>query len=196
MVKGGLGVGSTYHGLFDIVSMFWAFTFIQSADSPFFRLCILHSIFYLSLTSHCLPFITVVPSTLSSHFLDSSLTVSTSPSAVSLRMVQQRQHSVASGWSRACWEGWRCFLSLWSHASWQNRACKVCAASESHPSSFFVHLHLNSAGLWMPKQLTSQKSSERGCYLLEKQQPLICATVAFSFVLVGEGLMRAIIRAI
>lgn len=196
VVKGGLGVGSTYHGLFDIVSMFWAFTFIQSADSPFFRLCILHSIFYLSLTSHCLPFITVVPSTLSSHFLDSSLTVSTSPSAVSLRMVQQRQHSVASGWSRACREGWRCFLSLWSHASWQNRACKVCAASESHPSSFFVHLHLNSAGLWMPKQLTSQKSSERGCYLLEKQQPLICATVAFSFVLVGEGLMRAIIRAI
>lgn len=112
VVKGGLGVGSTYHGLFDIVSMFWAFTFIQSADSPFFRLCILHSIFYLSLTSHCLPFITVVPSTLSSHFLDSSLTVSTSPSAVSLRMVQQRQHSVASGWSRACREGWRCFLSL------------------------------------------------------------------------------------
>lgn len=172
------------------------FTFIQSADSPFFRLRILHSIFYPSLISHCLPFITVVPSTLSSHFLDSSLTVCTSPSAVSLRMVQQRQHSVASGWPRACREGWRCFLSLWSHASWQNRACKVCAASESHPSSFFVHLHLNSAGLWMPKQLTSQRSSERGCYLLEKQRPLICATVAFSFVLVGEGLMRAIIRAI
>lgn len=174
----------------------FGFSLLYSLLTPHFFVSASYTIFYPSLTSHCLPFITVVPSTLSSHFLDSSLTVSTSPSAVSLRMVQQRQHSVASGWSRACREGWRCFLSLWSHASWQNRACKVCAASESHPSLFFVHLHLNSAGLWMPKQLTSQKSSERGCYLLEKQQPLICATVAFSFVLVGEGLMRVIIRAI
>lgn len=100
-------------------------------------------------------------------------------------MVQQRQHSVASGWSRACREGWRRFLSLWSHASWQNRACKVCATSKSHPFSFFVHLHLNSAGLWLPKQFTSQKSTERSCYLLDNQRLLIYATVAFSFVLIG-----------
>lgn len=51
-------------------------------------------------------------------------------------------------------EGWRRFQS---RASWQNRACKICAASRSHPSSFFVHLHLNSACLWIWKQLRSQR---------------------------------------
>ncbi len=47
----------------------------------------------------------------------------------------------------------------------RKRACKAHAASRSHPSSFFVHLHLNSACLRMPKQLTSPQSAERGVTL-------------------------------
>lgn len=101
--------------------------------------------------------------------------------------VQQRQRSVPSGWSRAPPESRRRNLSLRSHASWQNRACRAHAASRSHPSSFSVHLHLNSARLRMPKQLTSQQSAERG----DTRRLLISAIVPFSSVLRGEALMWA-----
>lgn len=87
------------------------------------------------------------------------VTVCVSPSAVSLPTVQQRKRSVAG---REPAKGWRCFLSLQSRTNWQNGVCKICAGSRSHPSSFFVHLHLNSSRLWMPKQLRSQHNAKRG----------------------------------
>lgn len=111
-------------------------------------------------TSSLSPTLTIFPSFYFSHIF--SLTVCVSPSAVSLRMVQQRQHSVASGWSRARRRGGDAFCLSAVILADRTERVKRTQPAEAIPSSFFVHLHLNSTRLWMPKQLTSQQSAERG----------------------------------
>lgn len=69
-------------------------------------------------------------------------------------------------------EGWRRFLSLWSRASCQNRACKACAASRSHPS-FLVVLCSPAPELCMsPNAKTTHITTERweGRYLPENHR--------------------------
>lgn len=128
-------------------------------------------------TSYCLPHFTSIPSPLPlslyfHHFISLlifshlSQTVCASPFRCLPPLYGTTKAAQCGVWLvESPPRGGDAFCLLGSHASWQNRACKVRAASRSHPSSFFVHLHLNSARLWMPKQLTSQQRAERGVAL-------------------------------